>query len=339
MRPTIFPWFCRLAVLLMAVSVETLSSAAHGAAAPSPSRIGKATQAADEEVPEVAVARLRALLPGAPDVESWRELAAKLAPALIAAHLPEEALKLLADPRWEKSPAWNYWRGQALAALGKWSDALPCFQAATSGPFSADATLAEGQAYEATGQTDEALKVFGSLFRNNRWSTRARLRYANLLLERSDWSGAERILDQVNPTTTSDRKERRLLKARVELLRHRPDRALPTFESLATHKEGASHELIIAALFGIADSHTQLKTPEQGDDFLEDFIEHQPHDPSLPELFAKLDALYRIERKPSRTELERWSRDLEQTTARVRAVVLGENGHARRAPGARSKAV
>src|SRR5581483_5553305 len=144
------------------------------------------------------------------------------------------------------------------------------------------------------------LQTFSSLFRNGRWGTDARLRYASLLLERSDWNGAERVLDQANPTRVSDRKERRLLKARIELARHRPDRALSTFESLATRNEGATHELVIAALFGVADSHRQLKTPEQGDDFLEEFIEHHPHDPSLPELFAKLDWLYQAERKPSR---------------------------------------
>ncbi len=307
-------WRYGLAAFLMMASPGIFSAHASEAEAfpPPQNPIEEADQAANAEVPEVAVARLRALLPGATDAESWRALATKLAAALVAAHQPEQALQLLDDPRWDKSPAWNYWRGQAFAALGKWSDALPFFQAATTGPFSADATFAAGQAYEATGQVDQAIKTFGSLFRNNRWNTRARLRYANLLLERSDWSGAERVLDQANPTTTSDRKERRLLKARVELARHRPDRALPTFESLVTHKEGASHELIIAALFGVADSHMQLKTPEQGDDFLEDFIEHHPRDPSLPELFAKLDALYQVERKPSRTELERWSRDPDQ---------------------------
>lgn len=294
------------------ITVSLADFASADAVASSPNQIEEATRAGDEGVPEVAVARLRVLLPGATDVDSWRALATKLAPALVAAQQPEEALKLLADSRWEKSSVWNYFRGQAFAALGKWSDALPCFQAATNGSLSADATFATGQAYEATGQVDQALKTFGSLFRNSRWNTAARLRYANLLLERSDWSGAERVLDQASPTTATDRKKRRLLKARVDLARHRPDRALPTFESLATRKEGANHELIMAALFGVADSHLQLKTPEQGDDFLEDFIEHHPRDASLPELFAKLDALYQAERKPSRTELERWSRDSEQ---------------------------
>jgi tetratricopeptide (TPR) repeat protein len=301
-----------LAVFLTVASLATLSAVAAGAPKPSPSRSEETAEMANDGIPEVTVARLRSRLPGATDVESWRTLAAQLAPALIAAHQPEEALQLLADPRWNKSPGWNYWRGQAFASLGNWRDALPCFQAATEGELFADATFGVGQAYEATGQTDIALKTFGSLFRNNRWSTRARLRYANLLLERSDWNGAERVLDQTNPTTTTDRKERRLLKARVDLARHRPDRALPTFESLATRTEGANHELIVAALFGVADSHIQLRTPEQGDDFLEDFIEHHPRDPSLGALFAKLDSVYQAERKPSRTELERWSRDPEE---------------------------
>jgi tetratricopeptide (TPR) repeat protein len=282
------------------------------AAPPAPAQIKAAVAAETEGVPEVAAARLRRLLPEARDAESWRALAAKLAPALIAAQQPEEALKLLNDPRFEKSSLWNYWRGQAFAALGKWTDALPCFQAAASDKALAEAIFATGQAYEAIGQVDKALQTFASLSRNNRWSTRARLRSANLLVERSDWSAAERALDQVNPVTSADRKERRLLKARVELLRHRPDRALSTFEALVARREGASHALIIAALFGVADSHLQMKTPEQGDDVLEDFIEHYPRDPSLPEVFAKLDSLYQAERKPSRTELERWSRDPEQ---------------------------
>ena len=266
-------------------------------------------------------------------VESWRALADKLAPALIAAHQPEEALQFLADPRWEKSPSWNFWRGQALAALGKWNDALPCFQAATNGSLSADATFAIGQAYEATGQTDQGAYKPSIRFSGTTAGTRrARLRYANLLLERSDWNGAERVLDQANPTTTADRKERRSLKARVDLARHRPDRALPTFESLATRTEGANHELIVAALFGVADSHLQLKTPEQGDDFLEDFIEHHPRDPSLPETLCQTRCALSGGTKTVAHGVGTMGARSRTTATGLCAVVLGSDGYARRAP-------
>ena len=68
----------------------------------------------------------------------------------------------------------------------------------------------------------------------------------------------------------------------------------------------------MAALFGIADACLRVKMPETGDDFIERFINSHPADQDLPLLFAKLDELYRAERKPSRNELERWVRNPEQ---------------------------
>ncbi|MDQ3198456.1 MAG: tetratricopeptide repeat protein, partial [Verrucomicrobiota bacterium] len=42
---------------------------------------------------------------------------------------------------------------------------------------------------------------------------------------------------------------------------------------------------------------------------LEEFIDHHPNDSALPAIFSKLDELYRMERKPSTNELERWMHD------------------------------
>src|SRR5438874_10861965 len=62
----------------------------------------------------------------------------------------------------------------------------------------------------------------------------------------------------------------------------------------------------------MADAHLQMNTPEAGDDYLEDFIDRHPIDPALPQVFAKLDQVYRAERKPPRNELEKWARDAAQ---------------------------
>src|SRR5205823_15073277 len=86
--------------------------------------------------------------------------------------------------------------------------------------------------------------------------------------------------------------------------------ALPI--SLLKKPEGAPHATLMAALFGIADAHLQLKTPEAGDDVIEQFIDDHPADPDLPVLFAKLDELYRAEHRPSRNGLEKWVRNPEQ---------------------------
>src|SRR5205085_6981714 len=96
---------------------------------------------------------------------------------------------------------------------------------------------------------------------------------------------------------------------RLEVVLHRTDRAITIFESILKNANGATHETIIAALFALADAHLALNTPETGDDALERFIEHASGDVDLAQVFAKLDELYRAEKKPSRNELERWTRD------------------------------
>src|SRR5207253_6953978 len=117
---------------------------------------------------------------------------------------------------------------------------------------------------------------------------------------------------EMKPRSVAERRERRLLRGRLELILQRPERAIGMFQALLRRPEGAAHATLIAALFGIAEAHLQLKTPEAGDDVIEQFVDLHPADPDLSLLFAKLDELYRAEHKPSRNELEKWVRRPEQ---------------------------
>src|SRR5207249_10598904 len=110
-----------------------------------------------------------------------------------------------------------------------------------------------------------------------------------------DVANARWLLAEMKPATVAERRERRALRGRLELSLQRPERALGMFQALLKRPEGTSHATLIAALFGIAEAHLQLKTPEAGDDFIERFIDRQPADPDLPLLFEKLDELYRAE--------------------------------------------
>lgn len=241
---------------------------AHGA--PSLPGLAEAAQAGAEGVPEVSVVRLREMLKLAGSDQDWRAIALQLVPALLAANEPDEALHLLDDARLKGAPSWNFWRGQSLAALHRWQEALPCFEASAANPASPlreDALFGQAEMLRALGRSDEALRRLAILARIPQWSIRARLRSADLLLDRSDWMGAERVLDDMNPASADERKERRFLRGRIDLVRHHSDRAAATFESLLKKSERASHAFILATLFGIADAHLQLKTPESGDDF------------------------------------------------------------------------
>src|SRR5881296_400571 len=287
----------------------------HLARADISSEITEASAPLKEGVPEVAVARLQALLDrNLPDAEQ-RAVVEKLAEAQVAAKEPEDTLVLLADPRLRELRWAKFWRAQALAGLHRWADALSLYEALTTdrgSPFHAAAVFGTAEMLRALGKPKDALRKLNLLLHDQQWASRAQLRAAELYIDLGDAPNARRLLAEMKPTTIAERRERRALRGRLELILQRPERALGMFQALLKRPEGTSHGTLIVALFGIAEAHMQLKTPEAGDDFIERFIDRHPADPDLPLLFEKLDELYRAEHKPSRNELEKWVRRPEQ---------------------------
>ncbi|MEY2484903.1 MAG: hypothetical protein QOH39_551 [Verrucomicrobiota bacterium] len=277
--------------------------------------LAQASKPLDEGLPEIAVTRLRDLLGPVLSDEHWRAAGERLAEALIAVGQPTEALRLLQDSRFDQTAAVIFWRAQALSALDRWEEASELYGQVAADRNSSlwpDAIFGMAETLRALGRTDEALQKLTVLLEEKTWKTRTALRTAELFLDKADATNARRILDKAGPETTAEHKQRRFLRGRLDLLLHRPDRALTHFQSLIKKPKGVSHALLVATLFRLADAHLELKTPETGDDFLEDFIDHHPGDAALPLIFAKLDELYRAERKPARAELERWTREAEQ---------------------------
>jgi lipopolysaccharide biosynthesis regulator YciM len=266
----------------------------------------------DEGVPQVAVMRLRTLLGrGLPPADK-KTVLAKLGEALLASGEPAEALKVLDDPALEDLPATLLWRAQALAALQRWSDALPLYQkvaAQNPSPFRSTALFGQAEALRALQRFDEALRSFAVLLSDPQWGDRAQLRSIELLLEKRDNTGARRILDKARPAALSDKKEKRYLQGRLEAQLNHHERAVELYQTILRRPEGASRAVLVATLCASAESHLQLQTPESGDDALEDFIEHHPTDPELPVIFEKLDQLYAAERQAASQELNRWATD------------------------------
>ncbi|HWM24587.1 MAG TPA: tetratricopeptide repeat protein [Chthoniobacterales bacterium] len=266
----------------------------------------------DEGVPQVAVMRLRTLLEGELAEEDRRAANAKLGEALLAAGETEEALKVLEDPALQILPATRFCRAQALAALERWTEALPLYRqvaAESASPFRSRAILGQAESLRALGRSDEALRVFALLFSDPQWKDRAELRSVELLLEKRDTAAARRILERTRPALLADKKEKRFFQGRLEAQLNHRERALELFQTILRRPEGASRAVLIATLCGVAEVNLRLKTPETGDDPLEDFVEHHPTDPGLPTIFQKLDQLYRAQRTPSNQELRRWAAD------------------------------
>jgi TolA-binding protein len=278
-------------------------------------QLNEAAKPLNEGVPEVAVIRLQNLLQQNLSEADWRAVAEKLLEAMAAANQTADAMTLLSDPRLRQSPSANFWRAQLLAGSRHEAEALALYRqvaADKDSNYRIEALFGAAEMLRALGMTSEALQTFSELFRDPKWNTRAQLRTAEIYLDKSDAVNARRALEKAQPVSVADKKERHFLRGRLEVALHRPDRAITIFQSILKNPEGATHETLTAALFALADAHLQLRTPEVGDDALENFIDHRPSDIDLARIFAKLDELYRAEKKSSRSELDRWARDLAQ---------------------------
>jgi len=297
---------CRALSLVLFATMASLARADFS------TQLAEASKPLSDGVPEVAVVRLQALLKQNLSEQDWRAVAEQLLQAMVAANETKAAFDLLADSRLRQSSAANFCRAQLLAGSHRNAEALSIYrQVAAEGnsTFRMDALYGTGEMLRALGRTEEALQSFSEVSHDAKWAARAQLRAAELYLDKPDPVNARRVLEKIQPTTPAEKRERHFLRGRLEMTLHRPDRAITIFQSVLKNPEGATHETLTAALFALADAHLQLHTPETGDDALESFIEHRPSDVNLARVFAKLDELYRAEKKPSRTELERWTRD------------------------------
>ncbi|MFL6569315.1 MAG: tetratricopeptide repeat protein [Chthoniobacterales bacterium] len=273
-----------------------------------PDQLARAVQPLEDGIPQVAVVRLRELLTTKLPDDTRRVALLKLAESLVASGQAEEATQVASDALLHESHEANFLRAQALAALGRWDEALPLYKQADDPA----ARFGEAEALRALGRTDEALQAFAGLTSDPRWSIRARFNATEILLAKNDLGAARRMVEATIPKTASERKERRLLRGRIEWREKHSQRAIDMLASVLKRPKGATHAVLLAGLCAIADAHLERGTPDSGDDYLEDYIEHRPEDSALPFVFAKLDQLYAAERRQSRHELGRWSREQTQ---------------------------
>jgi outer membrane protein assembly factor BamD (BamD/ComL family) len=272
-------------------------------------QIAEAARPMDEGVPEVAVSRLQKLVGTSPNETAAKE---KLAEALVAARQPSEALRLLEEPALRDSVTANVLRAQALTQLHRYEQALPFYEAVAQDRGASQrmaAAFGIAETLRALGRKDESIRAYAAVEHDVRFGLEARLRQAELLIDKGDGEKARQALDATQAKAVADKREKRLLRARLELINGRAGKAIVLLDSLVRKPQGATHETMIAALFTMADAHLQTHTPELGDDYLEDFIDRHPNDEALDRIFAKLDQVYGAERKPPRNELEKWARD------------------------------
>jgi hypothetical protein len=99
------------------------------ARADQPIDLERAAQPLADGVPEVAVVRLRELLRGKLTDEQRRRTTLRLAQALVASEQYAEAAEVLERGDMRDELGTRFLLAQALAGVGRWSDALPLYKA------------------------------------------------------------------------------------------------------------------------------------------------------------------------------------------------------------------
>jgi len=275
---------------------------------PVPPEITAAEQAMASHIPNVAVAKLNALLlSGATLDETLQQRAEQdLTEAMLESGDAAGALERLNFPANDLE---SFWKAEALSALGRWDEALPLYETvATEGPASTQeaATLGQAEALHALERDGEARNLLSALEARSP-STLVRLRLAELYLENDEPDAARALLARCHPKTLLEVRWGQYVQGRLYLAEDQADPALDVFQDMLNNPSGLTATLHAGATIGLMEARVILNGREVADNVLEDFIWKHPESPYLEEMFRRLDGLYAAEESPSDAEYQHWT--------------------------------
>ena len=277
---------CRL-ILLLAVALAT-------AAADTPAAFRQGEDALASGLWEIAAIRFDKLLQDStlPGSQKSR-VAMRLAEARIRGGNPAEALTLLGLSFAAKDPEAYFWKAQALAASGRFAEAIDTFAPALENPkapYRKEAILSRASLQLALNQADAALLSLSALASNSDPATaaQARLRQAEIRLDQGDPERARTAMPDVTALAPNERNQAALLEAHLLLAEGEPEAAITAFSTLLEQPQGQSLALHQAATLGLADALAAQGSPASASKSLLDFIQEHPDSPMLDAIFKRL---------------------------------------------------
>ena len=211
-----------------------------------------------------------------------------LAEAQIRANKPQEAIQSLSNKLIAENPDAIFWRGQALAATGRYSEAIEVFQKAA--PKSKNYQLGQLKSANlaiAIGDTDKALSILNASIKNSKKaSVQTYLSLANLYLSKKDSKNATNTLTKVKPENPSHSRAKQIMLAQVDLLEKKYDSAIPALEKILAEDNLQLNTQNFAAL-QLADAFHDNGQGQEAISTLIEYIDKQPGQLISP-MFAKL---------------------------------------------------
>ncbi|WP_367871680.1 tetratricopeptide repeat protein [Luteolibacter sp. Populi] len=281
------------------VTVLPLLIALAAAAAPQPDTIPAYKDGLDAmaaQLWDVASTRFEAAL-ATPDLDAAgrRTVLLRLAETGIRAGDAESALKILADPALAGDPDLPFWTSQALAASGKFAEALALLDGTTTAPAAPhrrEALFTRAALQVTLGDPSSAIAALEVLSKENDAPTvlRAKMDWAAILLDQGKPELALAKLPPPDPKMMSQEKARsEILRARAELGKGEYKAAIALYSAVLQKSDDPAFRLYRTdAAAGLARAQLAAKDPEAATDGLLAFIEQERDSPRFGEVFTRL---------------------------------------------------
>ena len=226
--------------------------------------------------------------------EAKSRVAFRLAEAWIRNGEPGKALDLLSQSFLSRDPAIYFWKGHALAGLGRLNEAADeLAKAAIPGqPSAVEAALTRAALMLSLNQPEEALAGLRDLAASTdpAISLEARIRQTGILLDLQRVEEARQTMPPLDGIPAIKAREAAYLEARLLLAENKPVEAAERFFDLMNQRSGQSLINHHAAVLGYADSLAAQEKKTDASDALLAFIQANPTSPLLPEAFSRLIA-------------------------------------------------
>ncbi|MCH7227188.1 tetratricopeptide repeat protein [Haloferula sp. A504] len=221
--------------------------------------------------------------------EDRTTLLLRLAEAKVRGDRGAAALEILESPELADHPARPFWAAQAMAADGRFRDAVEAFGALPEdNPYPIEATLTRARLQRAIGDPKGALETLEPLLAGSKAPTAAGLLRAEILIELGSHQEALDSLGDPEKLEAGEAEATRLLRAKCLLNLDQTEAAatilsrlveVPRYQTLEAHHEAYVH---------LARARLKSGNPEAAADGLLAFIQQNPDSPVLGRAFELL---------------------------------------------------
>jgi TolA-binding protein len=223
------------------------------------------------------------------------EFSIRLCESLIRAGNASEALDLLDSSILASHPERSFWKGQALAALGRYGQSAEEFAAILDDP---DAIHRPEAGFSLAGiqllldQPDAAMESLSRLLPSADARTRSKvlLSQIQILLDEDRIQEARKLLPAEEDLEPEQRPLGSFLTAQLLLKENRMAEAAESFRFLVLQPQGQSLTRYHAAAIGLADALHGQGNPDAAATSLLDFIQEHPDSPLLEPMFDRIIA-------------------------------------------------